>query len=99
MLLSYFYQDGFNKWDDHSDKWTISIPIAGAKKEDIKINLINQILSLDFDGNEFTYPIRKEYGVPPGTHAKDIHVSYEAGVLNIEVDKPEESKPSQIKIN
>jgi HSP20 family molecular chaperone IbpA len=77
-------------WQANDNGWEIKIPVSGANKEDFDVSLIDNELSLSFDGNEFAPIFKKRWTVPKGVKTKHISAKYEAGVLTLSVEKPKD---------
>ena len=101
--------DLFEK-DDH---FVIKAELPGVKKDDIKIDLKDRVLTLsgersyDKEVKEENY-YRKEriYGkfqraftLPADVDADKIQAEYKDGVLSIEVPKPDEQKAKQVTVH
>ena len=86
--------------------------LPGMKKEDVKINLENNVLSLRGD-RKFDKEVKKEnyhrieraYGsfcrsftLPTNVDKSKIEANYKDGVLEVTVPKSEEAKPKEIEI-
>lgn len=96
---------------EDEDKYIIKMDLPGFKKEDIKISLKNNNLTIAAEqNNESTedkkYHLRERHFnkisrticVDDDITEKDILPKLEDGVLILEVKKPEEKKPIDIKI-
>ncbi len=94
------------KEDD--EKYQIDVAVPGMKKEDFKIKLENDVLTISSErkedkeeknGNytrrEFSYQsFQRSFSIPEGHIVGDkITASYKDGVLQIELPKREEVKP------
>ena len=77
-------------WQETEKGWEIRIPVSGANKEDFDVSLIDNELSLSFEGNEFVPVFKKKWIAPTGVKPKHIGAKYEAGVLTLSVDKPKD---------
>ncbi len=98
---------------ESENEYNIKADIPGMKKEDIKISLEDNTLSISGERKEEkeekgTNFVKKEksfgsfmrtFALPHSVDAKGIKASYKEGVLNITVPKSEESKPREIKID
>jgi HSP20 family molecular chaperone IbpA len=77
--------------EDTDKGWKITIPVPGAKHEDIKVKFENDKLFVDIDRNDNFVGIHSEYHVIP-KGVKEEHISAKLkkdGLLVIEIKKPE----------
>lgn len=66
---------------------TIEYVIAGAKSSDIRVSLSGRIISVSFDGNDYTTKFSDKWKISDTITEEDIQVSYKAGVLAITIKK------------
>jgi HSP20 family protein len=97
--------------DDH--KLVLKLEIPGISQEDIDVLLENNTLSVrgqrsfENEGKEKNFHrVERRYGsfyrgftVPNTIDPESIKADYDAGVLQIELQKRAETKPKQIKVN
>lgn len=90
----------------------IYVEIPGVKKEDVSIEVRENILTLkgsraaDTDIKEENYyrrersfgSFQRAFTLPPLVNPDNIRAKFKDGVLEIEIPKPEESKPKQITV-
>jgi HSP20 family protein len=90
----------------------VDVEIPGMKKEDIKVSLENNVLSLKGEkkqqrevNQENLHRWERRYGsfvrsfeLPMPVQADKIKASYKNGVLHVELPKAEEVKPKEIPI-
>jgi len=95
------------------DSLVMKVELPGVNKEDVKIDLDNQILTLsgerkfDHEVKEDDYHrIERAYGqfqrsftLPNKIDAERIEAHYRDGMLEVVLPKKEEAKPRQININ
>lgn len=95
--------------------YQLELNVPGRKKEDFKINLEKDLLTISFEKNEAASneelkTIRREFAVKSFKRSfsldekidiNNIQARYESGILKIELPKKEELKqePKQISIN
>jgi HSP20 family protein len=98
---------------DDKDKVTVKAELPGLKKEDIKISLTENILSIEGERKlenekkkDNYYRIERSYGaftrsvcLPAEVKVDETKASYNDGVLEIYLPKVEEEEPKQIKID
>ena len=91
----------------------ITADLPGLKKEDIAINVENNILVLTgeraketneekdnyFKRERFFGKFKREFTLPASIDHEKINADYKDGVLTIEIPKPEEQKPKTIAIH
>ncbi|NMM49969.1 Hsp20/alpha crystallin family protein [Marinigracilibium pacificum] len=92
---------------EDKESYTIELAAPGKKKEDFKIELEDNILTISSDAehedtvNEDNYTRRefkyssfmRKFTLPESADGEKIKASYNHGVLDIHVPKREESKP------
>jgi len=97
--------------DEH--KLTLSIEVPGVKQEDLDVQVEKNTLTVrgerkfEKDQKEQNFHrIERRYGtfyrsfsLPATVDAENIHASYEAGILKLELAKKAEAKPRQVKVN
>ncbi len=98
---------------ESENEFLIKADIPGMKKEDIKISLDDNTLTISGERKEEKEEkgknfVKKEkafgsfmrsFSLPHSVDAKGIKASYKEGVLSVNVPKSEESKPREIKID
>jgi len=98
---------------ESENEYTIKADIPGMKKEDIKISLERNTMSISGERKEEVEEKNKNYvrreksygsffrsfELPHAVDSKNIRATYSDGVLSINVPKSEESKPKEIKID
>jgi HSP20 family protein len=98
---------------EKDDSFVIKAELAGVDKENITIDLKDRVLTLsgersndnevnedNFYRRERTYgKFRRAFSLPADVDSDKIKAEFKDGVLQIEVPKPEESKPKQITIH
>lgn len=103
MFNTYSYYKLVRLYDKDSNstefKHEVELNLAGVKKEDIKVNHIEEddrvLVSVDYTykGKEKNY----NFSVPAFVKPEDISLKYDNGLLTIKVDSkpPVEEKPKQ----
>ncbi|HWP47186.1 MAG TPA: Hsp20/alpha crystallin family protein [Candidatus Limnocylindrales bacterium] len=95
------------------DELVVRAELPGMKQSDIDVsvsdgNLIirgerkreSEIKEENYYRSEWTYgAFRRSIPLPAGTDPNKIKATYQNGVLEVKLPKPEEAKPKQIKIN
>ncbi|HEY1052679.1 MAG TPA: Hsp20/alpha crystallin family protein [Prosthecobacter sp.] len=90
--------------DVHEDKdnYFASFEVPGIKKEDVKIELNNGLLTVSAEKrekngeNESTFSMTRSVSVPEGVNAEAISARLENGILNVTLPKAEHRKPRTI---
>jgi len=91
----------------------VTAELPGVKKEDISIEVKDNILTIrgerseDSEVKEENYyrrersfgSFQRSFSMPTEVSPESIKASFKDGVLKIEVPKPEEKKPKQISID
>lgn len=93
--------------DVHEDKdaYHASFEVPGVKKEDVKVELNNGLLTVTAEkrekngDSESSYTLSRSVSVPDGVNAESIAAKLEDGVLNITLPKAEHRKPRTIALN
>lgn len=93
--------------DVHEDKdnYFASFEVPGVKKEDVKIELNNGLLTVsaekrEKDGEkESSFSLTRSVSVPDGVNAEAIAAKLEDGILTVTLPKQERSKPRTIALN
>lgn len=92
--------------DIHEDKdnYFAQFEVPGVKKEDVKVELNNQLLTVTVEKKEKTsegeqsYTLTRSVSVPDGVKPDAILAKLENGVLNVTLPKAEHRKPKTIEI-
>lgn len=93
--------------DVHEDKdnYFASFEVPGVKKQDVKIELQNGMLTVaaekrEQDGdNESSYSLTRSVSVPDGVNVEAIAAKLEDGILTVTLPKAEHRKPRSITLN
>ena len=122
-----FFSDFFNApmlWSDRGNFYPavdiqetdgdilMRFEIPGMEKDDIKVSIENDILTVsgernlrheDKDDNYIRTEIRsgsfcRSFSLPKGVDSKKIEASYKNGILMVKLTKSEEAKPKQIEV-
>jgi HSP20 family protein len=92
--------------DIHEDNehYYARFEVPGVKKEDVKVELNNNILTVSADRKEKTtesessYTLSRSVSVPEGVNGETISAKLEDGVLTVTLPKAEHRKPRTIQI-
>lgn len=93
--------------DVHEDKdaYHAHFEVPGVKKEDVKIELNNGMLTVTAEKrekngeNESSYTLSRSVSVPEGVNVEAIAAKLEDGILNLTLPKAEHKKPRTIELN
>ena len=93
--------------DVHEDKdnYFASFEVPGVKKEDLKIELNNGLLTVSAEKRtkegeqESSYSLTRSVSVPDGVNAEAIGAKLTDGILTVTLPKQERSKPRTIALN
>lgn len=97
---SYFKVPAVNIVED-DQKFNLELSVPGFKKEDFKINLENNVITIsgeisennvkeekNYTRREFTHQnFSRSFNLPENTNINEITASYENGILNIVIPK------------
>jgi len=110
--------DGFNAWTpavdiaEHDEQYLVKVELPGVNKEDVKITLENNILTIRGEKKqeketrkESYHRVERSYGsfqrsftLPTTIKSDKIDAAYKDGILQITLPKAEEAKPKQIEV-
>lgn len=93
--------------DVHEDKdaYHASFEMPGVKKENVKIELNNGMLTVTAEKrekngeSESSYTLSRSVSVPEGVNVEAIAAKLEDGILNLTLPKAEHKKPRTIELN
>ena len=73
-------------------KYILEIPVPGFDKEDIKVKLIKNDLSvvIESEDNQWTPPLNKRFGLPDDFDRKKIKAKVEKGMLYVTISTKKE---------
>jgi len=97
---------------ENAEKVVLKLDVPGIKEEDLDIRVENQTLTVrgerkfeKEEKEENFHRIERRYGsffrsfsLPTSVDTENVHASYEAGVLKLELQKKASAQPKQIKI-
>ena len=109
---------GFSAWTpavdiaEHDDEYLVKVELPGVNKDDVKITLENNILTIRGEKKqeketkkENYHRIERSYGsfqrsftLPTSVKSDKIDAAYKDGILQIALPKAEEAKPKQIEV-
>lgn len=95
------------------DSYVVEADIPGMKKEDVKIEIAENVLSItgertnkseeklkDYHRVERSFgSFRRTVSIPGGFSHNDVKATFEDGVLKVTLPKPEEAKPRKIEVS
>lgn len=97
---------------EHENEYVVKLEIPGVSKDDVKITLENNVLTVKGEKKQEKesksanyHRVERSYGafqrtftLPMGVKEDSIDASYKDGILNIALPKAEEAKPKQIDV-
>ena len=83
--------------EETKDGYQFEVNLAGTKREDIKVSLEDGLLKVTSEKGGVKYA--KNFQVPKKADASSPVARYEDGILYLKINKKQESKPVDIKIN
>jgi HSP20 family protein len=95
-----------------ANQYDIRVELPGVKKEDVKITIQNDVLTIRGEKKQETqkkgenvHRVERSYGafqrsftLPTSVKSEAIEASYDNGILNISLPKAEEAKPKEIEV-
>jgi HSP20 family protein len=90
---------------EDADNYYASFEVPGVKKEDVKIELNNRMLTVTVDrkeksgDSESSYTSARSISVPDGVKSEAILAKLEDGILTVTLPKSEERKPRNIAVS
>lgn len=95
VFLNYFYNEV--AWQEKECCFELQKPLPGALKEDINVQVVDDILSVSYQGNEFTDKLDLQFKLPSGATHKDVSAKMNDGVLSLKVKK-QKTHSSKIRV-
>ncbi len=100
-------------YDTDTKDAVVKVELPGLKREDIKVTLENNVLTIegerafDRDVNRDRYhrlersygSFRRSFTLPQAVDAEHVQASYEDGVLTLTLPRRDEARPRQIPVN
>jgi len=97
---------------EHDDQFVVKVELPGVNKDDVKITLENNILTIRGEKKqeketkkENYHRVERSYGsfqrsftLPTTVKSDKIDAAYKDGILQIALPKAEEAKPKQIEV-
>lgn len=88
---------------EDKDAYLASFEVPGVKKEDVKIELNDGLLSVSAEKHtkhgEGSVVLTRSVSLPDGVNAEAISAKLEDGILRVTLPKAEHSKPRSIALN
>ena len=92
---------------ENDDSFKLEVAAPGLTKEDFKINVDNELLSISaekknetnekngrYSRKEFSYvSFKRSFNLPDMVDAENINAAYENGVMTLTIPKKEEARP------
>ncbi|MFH0989102.1 MAG: Hsp20/alpha crystallin family protein [bacterium] len=97
---------------ESDNEFIVKVELSGVKKEDVKLTLESNILTIrgekkqeSEEKDKHYHRVERSYGsfqrsfnLPTEVHADKIDAVYNNGILSISIPKAEETKPKQIEV-
>lgn len=89
---------------EDKDSYHARFEVPGVKKEDVKVELENRLLTVSVEKKEKTaqgeqsYTLSRSVSVPDGVNPESIAAKLEDGMLTVTLPKAEHRKPKTIEI-
>lgn len=90
----------------------VKVDLPAMKREDIKVTVENQVLSIEGERKSADVPaeqvhrverlhgtFRRSFTLPAAVDAARVDANYQDGVLTVKLPRREETRPKQIQIN
>lgn len=98
---------------EDNDTFLLKLELPEMNKEDIKVNLNENVLAIsgerrfeNEDKRDGYHRVERSYGqfyrsftLPPNVNTEAINAEYKDGILRLSLPKREEAKPKQISVN
>jgi HSP20 family protein len=97
---------------ESKDGYTVTVEVAGAKKEDISVESHDNVITIRGEKrdereeeDEKRHYVERTYGsfvrsfrLPANADADGVNAKFRDGVLHVEIPKAEESKPKVVSV-
>ena len=90
--------------DEDTENYYVRLEVPGVKKEAVKLDLNNRLLSVSVEKKEkrgeveSSYTLTRSITVPDSVNTENIGAKLEDGILTLSLPKAEERKPRAIAI-
>lgn len=105
-------KSGLSNISENENEYLIELSAPGLKKEDIKIELENDVLKISSDFQDqkeekndgyyrrefYRSSFERNFTVPKNVSRNDISATMVDGILNVTIPKNKEEKPENVKI-
>ena len=93
---SYWRRDTHVRSREHEDSYEYYVPLAGFKKEDIKVTIKGDeaLVQAKKDENTATY----SFLIPEDGDLSRLSANHEDGLLTVKIEKAEKAKAIEVKI-
>jgi HSP20 family protein len=91
--------------DEDETNFYASFEVPGVKKENVKLDLNNRLLTVNVEKttkrgeNESSYTLTRSITVPDSVSVENIAAKLEDGILTVTLPKAEERKPRSITVS
>ena len=93
---SYKKGDDIGDWEDKNGEITLTVDMPGVAKKDIEMHVDNHMVEVTATTEERDYSFGKRF--TPELNPEKVDAKFNNGVLDIKIQKAEESKGKKINI-
>ncbi len=91
-----YLQDEIGDWEDKNGEITITVDMPGVSKKDVEIHVDKHMVKVEASTDERDYTFSKKF--TPELNPDKVEAKFNNGVLDIKIQKAEESKGKKITI-
>ena len=91
-----YLQDEIGDWEDKNGEITITVDMPGVSKKDVEIHVDKHMVKVEASTEERDYTFSKKF--TPELNPDKVEAKFNNGVLDIKIQKAEESKGKKITI-
>ena len=89
-------KDDIGDWEDKNGEITITVDMPGVSKKDVEIHVDKHMVKVEASTDERDYTFSKKF--TPELNPDKVEAKFNNGVLDIKIQKAEESKGKKITI-
>jgi HSP20 family protein len=91
-----YLQDEIGDWEDKNGEITVTVDMPGVAKKDIEMHVDKHIVKVEASTEDRDYSFSKKF--TPELNPDKVEAKFNNGVLDIKIQKAEESKGKKISI-
>jgi HSP20 family protein len=91
-----YLQDEIGDWEDKNGEITVTVDMPGVAKKDIEMHVDKHIVKVEASTEDRDYSFSKKF--TPELNPDKVEAKFNNGVLDIKIQKAEESKGKKINI-